>query len=73
MKLLKLLTKELKKKLPILSKIDEDPLVYIKYFTHFLAGPGISGAFDPEKEIFIGLVDRLKVEWGDFLSEKWKK
>ncbi|SFL22700.1 DUF2958 domain-containing protein [Halanaerobium salsuginis] len=63
---MKLLTEELKKQLPTLSEIDEDPLVYIKYFHPLSSWSWYVCAFDPEREVFTGLVDGFEVEWGDF-------
>ncbi len=63
---MKLLTKELKNKLPTLDEIDKDPLVYIKYFHPLSSWTWYVCAFDPEREVFTGLVDGFAVEWGDF-------
>lgn len=63
---MKLLTKELKKELPTLDEIDEDPLVYAKYFHPLSNWTWYVCAYDPKRKIFTGLVDGFEVEWGDF-------
>jgi len=70
---MKLLTKKLKKELPTLSEIDEDPLVFIKYFHIFSSWSWYVCAYDPEREVFTGLVDGFEVEWGDFSLEEMQE
>ena len=70
---MKLLTEELKKQLPTLDEIDEDPLVHIKYFHPLSSWTWYVCAFDPEREVFTGLVDGFEVEWGDFSLKEMRE
>lgn len=70
---MKLMTKEIRKKIPELGAQDElgyDALVYVKYFTPDNCWTWWATEMDPDTDVFFGLVQGLEQELGYFaLSE----
>jgi len=67
---MKLLTKALKEKLPKLYETEEvelgDKVLVCKFFTPDSSWEWYPTEFDPEEEMFFGLVDGFEKEWGYF-------
>ena len=65
---MKLLTKKLLKQLPPLySQEDEkDPLIIVKFFTPDANWTWFAWEYDPQDQLFFGLVDGFEVEMGYF-------
>ena len=71
---MKLLTKELEKKLPKLYATEnvkpEDKVVVVKFFHPFSSWTWYAVEYDPIEQLFFGLMDGFEREWGYFsLSE----
>ena len=68
---MKLLTKEIRRRLPPLysSERDKDPIVQVKFFCPWSDWTWYATEFDG-KDLFFGLVEGFETEWGYFsLSE----
>lgn len=65
---MKLLTKELEKKLPTYEEIqeDKDPMVIAKYFHPMSSWTWYAISYNPETRTFFGLVDGQEKEMGSF-------
>ena len=66
---MKLLTEEIKKKLPPLGATDgqgDDAIVQVKFYTPWAGWTWYALEYDPETRIFFGLVDGLEKEYGNF-------
>lgn len=67
---MKLITKELEKKLPKLYATEdieaEDKVAIIKFFTPFSNWTWYGVEYDPEQGLFFGYVEGLENEWGYF-------
>lgn len=69
MKVMKLLTKELEKKLPPLystEKKTDDPVAVAKFFTPWTNWTWYAIEYDPEEKLFYGLVSGFVKEFGYF-------
>ena len=61
---MKLMTKELEKKIP---KIEEgDHTAYVKFFAPWSNWAWYGTEYDPEERLFFGLVEGFETEWGYF-------
>ena len=72
---MKLLTKELEKKIPALYSTDgktplEDKICYIRFFHPRSSWTWFAVEYDPESKIFFGWVDGSFPEWGEFSLEE---
>ena len=65
---MKLLTKELEKKLPPLHSTEkqEDPVAIVKFFTPWTNWTWYATEYDPEEKLFFGLVSGFFKEFGHF-------
>ena len=65
---MKLLTKEIERKLPALYANEdvEDPIAILKLFTPDSSWTWYATEYDPEERMFFGLVDGLERELGYF-------
>ena len=65
---IKLLTKELKKKLPALYKQEDvrDPMVYIRFFHPLSILVWYATEYSPKEKVFFGLVDGFEAEFRYF-------
>jgi hypothetical protein len=66
---MKLLTKELERKLPALraqEKLGENAIVHVKYFHPCSSWTWYGTEFDPEDRVFFGLVKGFETELGYF-------
>ena len=66
---MKLLTKELEKKLPALREQDgkgDEAIVYAKFFDPTGHWTWYATEYDPTERLFFGLVDGFEKEWGYF-------
>jgi hypothetical protein len=66
---MKLLTKEIEKKLPALYSQDgkgKDAIAYVKFFTPDSNWTWYATEYDPEERVFFGLVDGFEKELGYF-------
>lgn len=73
---MKLLTKELEKKLPRLYSTENTPLeektVIVKFFTPFSNWAWYATEYDPETHTFFGLIDGFEKEWGYFSLDEFE-
>ncbi|MFW6030137.1 MAG: DUF2958 domain-containing protein [Halanaerobiales bacterium] len=69
---MKLITKKIKEKLPVYEEMEDDPIAYVKFFHPMSNWTWYGCAFDPEREIFTGLVQGHEVEFGDFSLQELK-
>ena len=72
---MKLLTEEMKERLPEPEEIrdEEDPKVLAKFFHPTSGWTWYITAFEPEREIFLGLVDGQFLEYGSFSLKELKE
>ena len=74
---MKLLTKELQKRLPPLYGTEtiplEEKIVQVKYFTPWTNWTWYGVEFDPKERRFWGLVDGHEKEWGYFMLDDLEK
>ena len=65
---MKLLTKEIEKRIPALyaQENEEDATVYVKFFTPDSSWTWYATEYDPEQRLFFGLVEGLEKELGYF-------
>ena len=63
---MKLLTKEILNRIPASSEDSDDPVIHVKFFTPDSSWTWYATEYDPETEIFFGLVDGLDRELGYF-------
>ncbi len=66
---MKLLTKEIEKRLPPLGSQDgkgDSSIAYVKYFHPLAEWYWYATEYDPEDRIFFGLVFGFETEWGYF-------
>ena len=66
---MKLLTEEIKKKLPPLGATDgqgDDAIVQVKFYTPWAGWTWYALEYDPETRVFFGLVDGFEKEYGSF-------
>ena len=69
---MKLLTKEIRKKLPALGETDNqtDPIAIVKFFNPTGIGTWWAVEFDPDSKIFFGKADLGFAELGTFSLEE---
>jgi hypothetical protein len=65
---MKLLTKELEKKLPTIysTQTFDDPIAWVKFFTPTCSWTWYATEYDPKERVFFGLVYGLERELGFF-------
>lgn len=71
---MKLLTKEILRKLPALGSADDvrlaDKVVQVKFFLPGSSWTWYAVEFDPESGEFFGLVEGIEWEWGSFMLQE---
>ncbi len=70
---MKLMTKEIERKIPALYSQEskgDDARIYVKFFTPWTSWTWYATEFNPEDGLFFGLVDGLEQELGYFTLEE---